>query len=1571
MPTDEYCIPPDAITHLPEVLNSKTVLTTAKAESLHQPNGHFQYCGVRIMELTDSDRPISYSSTSSSTSSRDSHCSFGSRMTLSSNNHLGLFNQDKEAGAIKLELTPARHLVDNEHWRGSSCDRRNSVPASEKRLSTIKRVECKGPCKNSALSSVKEPGSPKLSYVDRVVQEILQTERTYVQDLKSIVQDYLECITDQSRLLLGTEERSALFGNIRDIYHFNSDLLQELENCDNDPVAIAECFVAKSEEFHIYTQYCTNYPRSVAVLTECMRNKALVKFFRERQEALKHSLPLGSYLLKPVQRILKYHLLLQEISNHLDKETDGYEVVLDAIDTMQRVAWHINDMKRKHEHAIRLQEVQSLLSNWKGPDLTSYGELVLEGTFRIQRAKTERTLFLLDKLLLITKKREEMYTYKAHILCCNLMLVEVIPKEPLSFSVFHYKNCKVQHTVQAKSQQEKRLWILHLKRLILENHPAKIPAKAKQAILEMDAANHPGFHFSPEGDIKTVANAKGSGSSPRRLRRKSEPSARLHKALKQNEGSPDMKKRISIEGTLLAQAAKLGSSEGILSSHSNQNALHHSSLVNQSQESLEPSYHSDLEESLQLQNMEHTDTEDDEEALQLQTKGCRKRLNSRGSQNIEKRRSLNLSTGTTQSSGEPSAEESSQVGTDSVTSRSSEQHSKHSEGRHVLRRIAALRSIWTDHQIRQALFPRRHFPRQNEDEDDDYQMFMPTEASSNFDLSRLRDEDGSSSRPCSWHVEMPQQNDVSHSNRRPVRRASSVREGHCHSRVLTVKTNDASLLGAQRLSSSSPRIDGSTSNFYIEPREELTIDDIENVYDNISYEDLKMMGLTRRRSVDGSSQELRKDTVQKGAEKTDHGSTLLERKDSWKNAHTLEHRGESYSKPSTPVNHSSHFDLKVGEENIYDTIGPPEEAQLSWKHSRSSECSKINSFLGFEADFACCDNLSRFISQDSLQLSEDDASDHQVSIQKGNLSSVDSSSNSDSLSHRSAADKLSEEVDEIWNDLENYIKKNKEKKKDCLPVAFPVSRDEVKEFVHSGSTPDLYKDTAYSSSTLSLPSNPRFTRTTNPPPYQISSRSHICEGLESLRDPSLSLSQSSLMSESAFVESSLTSASSILSTVDAENSDHALEFAEKAKSKVFMMARQYSQKIKKANQLLKISSPTPDQLPSRQQKQTHKDLAAILEENKQGGQALGARIAEYSQLYDQIMFRETSPRNQNSGKLSASEVTVKSCPSPQLNTSSHSHLDRQSMNSEDWLLHSTYSNGELSEFVSWPELDELKSLFSSTEMNMTSTQKKLVPACSVPSLKSSVHSQIPSQRWSAIISQPNKENFQQDHMYNSLGRAMVSKPQSYNRSQSSSSVMTIKSLDSTFLQGQSSTKPFKSKRTLVYDSHGDTSATASADPLLKQSEQQSDIILQDSQKVLVVPKESATKAQIATMNYFSNFKDSAEDDEDYVEIKSDGEEADEDLREKPTAHWCLESKAVNRASNEDILSSQTLSHCQNSPCTSVRSLSSRATAGHSLPVRNDTGKLNDYLWQVPSPSQQNIVQSLREKFQCLSSSSFV
>lgn len=46
---------------------------------------------------------------------------------------------------------------------------------------------------------------------------------------------------------------------------------------------------------------------------------------------------------------------MQEIAKHFDPMEEGYEVVEEAIYTMTGVAWYINDMKRKHEHAVRLQ----------------------------------------------------------------------------------------------------------------------------------------------------------------------------------------------------------------------------------------------------------------------------------------------------------------------------------------------------------------------------------------------------------------------------------------------------------------------------------------------------------------------------------------------------------------------------------------------------------------------------------------------------------------------------------------------------------------------------------------------------------------------------------------------------------------------------------------------------------------------------------------------------------------------------------------------------------------------------------------------------------------------------------------------------------------------------------------------------------------------------------------------------------------------------------------------------------------------------------------------------------------
>ncbi|XP_070843359.1 pleckstrin homology domain-containing family G member 1 isoform X2 [Chaetodon trifascialis] len=1527
------------------------------------------------------ERPISYSSTSSSASSRDSHCSLGSRSTIVTAPHCNPATSDRDSGAIRLELVPARQLGcredDDRNDGGMDTGRGQGRQSSVQTLTEHSEPEL-GPDAGERTGQVQGPRT----YVDRVVQEILDTERTYVRDLRSIVEDYLESISNQSRLALSSEDKGSLFGNIQDIYHFNRDLLHDLEKCNADPVAIAECFVSKSEEFHIYTQYCTNYPRSVAVLTECMRNKALAKFFRERQESLKHSLPLGSYLLKPVQRILKYHLLLHEIANHMEKDTETYEVVQEAIDTMQRVAWHINDMKRKHEHAVRLQEIQSLLTNWKGPDLIGYGELVLEGTFRLQRAKNERTLFLFDKLLLITKKREETYTYKAHILCCNLMLVEVIPKEPLSFSVFHYKNPKLQHTVQAKSQQDKRMWILHLKRLILENHPAKIPAKAKQAILEMDAMHHPGFHYSPDGDKKDSPQTK-EGPTPRRGRRK-EPLSKLLKNAKQNAANADGEKRTSLGATLLSPVSQLAL--GTIGRSR--------SLINQSQESLDPGDHFDHSDREEEPHQQDADDEDDSglgggKQLRVPGKSSRKRLNPQASvDSIEQWKTFNMSPSDLQRARESLVREGSHhpplLRTPHVMEEPPEipipsvivTESDHS-----------VRNIWADHRARRAMFPTRQRTMQPDDEDEDiYQMFVPTEPSGPEPEAPSERSEATSSpktaRPCSWHVEQVPtvQIDPPVNGGRVLRRASSAGEKAMEARQSPDDDPPShGNLEVINTESSSNDISGSSS------AEQLTIDDIENVYDNISYEDLKSMGLIRR---DPDESQARKETSTAVQASPGQAARVLSGPAApGVTEPTIEPEMSSDSNRSS-TQEGRPCDLKIVEENIYDTIcfREPPSTELKGMNEGNKLKQERDSLMASEQDLT--ESLRGFLSEESLHFGEDEGPDISHPAPCSPEPDYSSSSASETFSQRSQkGDKMSEQVDEIWNDLENYIKTN-EKKADRLPAAFPVSASESPKKVSSvknspTKSPVVISPQAASPPTRSPPSHqPKPPPVTSTPSFTIpvinlpdlpsegtaaeenhnlASRplpvtpeplpgtvKYMRKRLARLSSGSFRLEDEDLVElpqrntpqrdiplkdlhslfpgELAGLDSPLASSSLLLG----ESVDFPLELMDKSKSRVFLMARQYSQKIKKANQLLRMRSMDPGDSCSRARaEKKQKDLAAILEEKKQGGAAIGARIAEYAQLYDQVTFKD--PAGQTSTAPHHTHPGLPYSPS----------MPETSLE-EDWL-HSTYSNGELASFISSSsEVEDARA--SSTP------HRRLTSSCSIPSLQTFPPSPTspPSQRWS--MSTPSEK---EEHVYSSIKRhpSFNSPSPPSSKPSPSSHCQSVSSLAS---QQQEKKCNGPSVARSADRLHGPSLGRAGRQSSLpeRSTQGQSDLTLHDGQQVVVLNRASALTILNATQNYLANFKDNEEDDDDYVEIRSEDESEQE------------QDRLARRNGSSAVLSNQNrgLVHSQSLPCTPVRSCD---------PLRSlDREQLEKYLWSEPQQSQPKIVQSLREKFQCLSSSSF-
>uniref|UniRef100_A0A3P8UQ71 MCF.2 cell line derived transforming sequence-like 2 n=1 Tax=Cynoglossus semilaevis TaxID=244447 RepID=A0A3P8UQ71_CYNSE len=152
----------------------------------------------------------------------------------------------------------------------------------------------------------------KLSVRRLIMTELIETERLYVEELQSIIEGYIAEF-DNSELSHLTppsldNKREVLFGNLPEIYDFHNrcvTFLRELENCMEKPEMVGTCFLKR-----VNLQYFTK-KTSIPLSDLC------TFFYKECQKKLDHKLSLDAYLLKPVQRITKYQLMLKVRHKHI------------------------------------------------------------------------------------------------------------------------------------------------------------------------------------------------------------------------------------------------------------------------------------------------------------------------------------------------------------------------------------------------------------------------------------------------------------------------------------------------------------------------------------------------------------------------------------------------------------------------------------------------------------------------------------------------------------------------------------------------------------------------------------------------------------------------------------------------------------------------------------------------------------------------------------------------------------------------------------------------------------------------------------------------------------------------------------------------------------------------------------------------------------------------------------------------------------------------------------------------------------------------------------------------------
>ncbi|KAJ0049867.1 hypothetical protein NL108_005141, partial [Boleophthalmus pectinirostris] len=268
----------------------------------------------------------------------------------------------------------------------------------------------------------------------RVMRELIETERMYVEELLSVLLGYraeMENPALSSHLPLDLiSKKDILFGNMPEIYNFHSR--QDLEACLETPEAVGACFLERKDCFQMYECYCHNKPHSDALWrqfsdcvffqvslplpTNCLPGLVLntvthlFVIMKECQKKLEHKLGLDSYLLKPVQRLTKYQLLLKELLKCCGTDSEGTSDLQEALNAMLDLVKSVNDSMH-----------QTAITGYEG-DLCELGKMLMQGSFSVwishKRGATrmkefarfkpmQRHLFLYERALLFCKRREE------------------------------------------------------------------------------------------------------------------------------------------------------------------------------------------------------------------------------------------------------------------------------------------------------------------------------------------------------------------------------------------------------------------------------------------------------------------------------------------------------------------------------------------------------------------------------------------------------------------------------------------------------------------------------------------------------------------------------------------------------------------------------------------------------------------------------------------------------------------------------------------------------------------------------------------------------------------------------------------------------------------------------------------------------------------------------------------------------------------------------------------------------------------------------------------------------------
>lgn len=237
-------------------------------------------------------------------------------------------------------------------------------------------------------SSMPDIGELKLTDdKSKVFRELIQTERKYLSDLELLL-DYKEELSNAEAI--SSEQLHMLFPNLSEVVDFHRRLLNGFECNTNVPTKyqrIGLVFLhASNGPFKAYEPWTIGQISAIELINREAPN------LRKASTLLDPGFELQSYIIKPIQRLCKYPLLIKELIKAYSDcaDTECYYELQRASVAMKDVANQVNEAQRRAENVGFCQSLMERVNNWRGFSIKDQGELLYHAPVAVKDGENEK-----------------------------------------------------------------------------------------------------------------------------------------------------------------------------------------------------------------------------------------------------------------------------------------------------------------------------------------------------------------------------------------------------------------------------------------------------------------------------------------------------------------------------------------------------------------------------------------------------------------------------------------------------------------------------------------------------------------------------------------------------------------------------------------------------------------------------------------------------------------------------------------------------------------------------------------------------------------------------------------------------------------------------------------------------------------------------------------------------------------------------------------------------------------------------------------------------------------------------